>query len=164
MFRPTRRPERALTEAEAWALLERAAYGVLATHGAEGYPYAVPMNHAVLSHDGTKGALVFHAAVTGHRLEALRADPRVCFTVTEGPEEEASAIPPGTLGTYSSAVAFGAVSELPPGQQETALEALVLRHLPERAGDAGQLLRDGKRVSVLRMEVARISGKRLVVK
>jgi len=159
MFRPPRRPHLALTDAETWALLQRASYGVLATHGAEGYPYAVPMNHVVAG-----GALIFHAAVEGHRLEALRADPRACFTVTEGPEEPAGAILPGTLGTWSSAVVFGTVSELPPKEQEEALEALVLRHAPERAGEAGRFLREGKKVSVLRMEVEHISGKRLVVK
>jgi len=154
-----RRPHLALTEAEAWTLLQRAATGVLAMHGAEGYPYAVPMNHAVV-----EGALIFHAAVEGHRLEALRADPRACFTVTEGPQEDAGAIPPGTLGTYESAVVFGRVSELPPDQQEKALEALVRRHQPERTGEAARFLRNGGKVAVLRMQVEHVSGKRLVVR
>jgi len=154
-----RRPHLALTDTEAWALLERNSCGVLAVHGAEGYPYAVPMNHAVI-----KGALIFHAAVEGHRLEALRADPRACFTVTEGPLESAGAIPPGSLGTHASVLVFGRVSELPPERQEEALEALVRRHLPDRTGEAARFLSGGRRVAVLRMEVAHISGKRLVVK
>jgi len=157
-----RRPHLALTEAESWALLERAAHGVLAVRGVEGYPYAVPMNHAVIK--GTEGALLFHAAVEGHRLEALRADPRASFTVTEGPQEDASAIPPGTLGTWASAVVFGRVSELPPERQQEALEAFVRRHLPERAGEVAEFLRAGRRVAVLRMEVEHISGKQLLVK
>jgi nitroimidazol reductase NimA-like FMN-containing flavoprotein (pyridoxamine 5'-phosphate oxidase superfamily) len=159
MFQPMRRSHLALAEAETWALLERAGCGILATHGAEGYPYAVPMNHAVIG-----GALVFHAAVEGHRLEALRADPRACFTVTEGPEEDAEAIPPGTLGTHASAVAFGRVSELPAEQQQEALEAFVRRHLPERVGEVAEFFRAGRKVAMLRMEVEHVSGKRLVVK
>ena len=159
MFQSTRRPHLALTEAETWALLERAACGVLATHGAEGYPYAVPMNHAV-----TDDALLFHAAAEGHRLEALRADPRACFTVTEGPYEDEGAIPPGTLGTWGSAVAFGRVSELPAAQQQEALEAFVRRHLPERVGEVAAFMRSGRKVAVLRMDVEHVSGKRLVVK
>jgi len=159
MFRPTRRPRLALSDAETWALLERCPFGVLAVHGAEGYPYAVPMHHAVVNR-----RLIFHAAAEGHRLEALRADARACFTVTEGPREDAGAIPAGSLGTYESAVVFGRVSELPPEQQEEALEALVRRHLPERAGEAGRFLRGGGRVAVLRMDVEHVSGKRLLVK
>jgi len=148
-----------MTETDAWALLERAPCGVLATHGAEGYPYAVPMNHAVAD-----GALIFHAAVEGHRLQALRADPRACFTVTEGPLEAAEAIPPGTLGTYVSVLVFGRVTELPPDRQEAALKAFVMRHQPERVGEIAQFLRGGRRVAVLRMDVEHISGKRLVVR
>ena len=159
MFRSMRRPHLALSEAEAWALLRRAGHGVLAVHGLEGYPYAVPMNHAV-----AEDALIFHAAVEGHRLEALRANPRACFTVTEGPQEDADAIPPGSLGTYASALVLGRISELPPEHQEEALEALVRRHLPERAGEAARFLRGGGEVAVLRMEVEHISGKRLVVR
>ncbi|MCL2810938.1 MAG: pyridoxamine 5'-phosphate oxidase family protein [Clostridia bacterium] len=159
MFRSMRRPHLALTEAETWALLEHTAYGVLAINGTEGYPYAVPMNHAVIN-----GALVFHAAVEGHRLEALRVDPRACFTVTEGPEENAGAIPTGTLGTYASAMVFGRVCELPPEQQGEALTAFVRKHLPERVGEVAQFLDSGRKVAVLRLDVAFISGKRLVVK
>lgn len=154
-----RRPHLALTEGEAWALLERAGFGVLAMTGAEGYPYAVPMNHVVAD-----GGLIFHAAVTGHRLEALRADSRACFTVTLGPEEAESEIPPGSLGTYASAVAFGRVTELPPEGHERALDAIVRRHVPERTGEAERFVRGGGKVAILRMEVEHISGKRLLVR
>ena len=159
MFRSMRRPHLALPEDEAWRLLKRASYGLLSVHGMEGYPYAVPMNHAVI--DCT---LVFHAAAEGHRLDALHNDPRACFTVVEGPEEDLTAIPPGSLGTYSSAVAFGRVTMLPRERQEEMLEAFVCRHLPERAGQASQFLRGGGIVEVLCMKVEYISGKRLLVK
>ncbi len=158
MFRETRRPQRALTEAEAWALLERTDFGVLAMAGVEGYPYAVPMNHVIVD-----GALLFHAAVVGHRLEALRANPRVCFTVTEGPEEQAGDIPSGSLGTYSSAVVFGEITELPPEQHAAALVALCRRLVPTRVAEAERFARSGAPVSILRLEVAHLSGKRLLV-
>ncbi len=159
MFRETRRPQLAMTEAETWALVERAEFGVLAMNGAEGYPYAVQMNHVVV-----EGALIFHAAVVGHRLEALRANPKACFTVTEGPEEAADAIPSGTRGTYRSAVLFGEVSELPPEQHEAALDALLRRLVPERIGQAEQFIRGGGKVTIFRFAVAHISGKKLLVK
>lgn len=158
MFRETRRPQRALTEAETWALLKRSEFGILAMTGAEGYPYAVPMNHVVAD-----GALLFHAAVVGHRLEALRANPRVCFTVTEGPEE-ADAVPEGSLGTYSSAVVFGEIAELPPERHAAALVALCRRLAPTRAAEAERFVQSGAKVSILRLEIAHLSGKRLLVK
>jgi len=94
----------------------------------------------------------------------LRADPRACFTVTGGPEEDVAAIPTGTLGTHNSAVVFGRVCELPPEQQEEALIAFVRRHLPERVDEVAQFMGSGRKVAVLRMEVEHISGKRLLVK
>lgn len=158
MFRSTRRPERALAERETWAVLESAEYGVLAMQGTEGYPYAVPMNHVIID-----GALYFHAAVSGHRLEALRANPRVCFTVTLGPEEARSDIPLDSIGTYSSAVLFGTVEELPPEQRMEALTALCQRYAPGRVGDDAYFARFINKVSILRMQVDHMTGKRLLV-
>ncbi len=55
---PIRRRDRALDEVEALAILEKAEWGVLATVDAEGWPYAVPMNHALV-----EGALLLHSAL-----------------------------------------------------------------------------------------------------
>lgn len=158
MFRPTRRPERALGEDETWAVLESAEYGVLAMQGVEGYPYAVPMNHVIID-----SALYFHAAVSGHRLEALRANPHVCFTVTLGPEEAEGDIPPDSIGTYSSVVMFGTVEEMPPEQRMDALIALCRRYAPGRLDNEGYFARYIDKVSILRMQVDHITGKRLLV-
>jgi nitroimidazol reductase NimA-like FMN-containing flavoprotein (pyridoxamine 5'-phosphate oxidase superfamily) len=108
--------------------------------------------------------LLFHGAVVGHRLEALRANPRVCFTAIEGPEESADAIPAGSLGTYSSVLVFGEMEELPPERRAEALVALCRRYAPDRVGDAERFIREGGAVSILRMSVAHISGKRLLVR
>ena len=157
-FRPARRQERALSEADAWALLESADHGVLAVNGLDGYPYAMPMTHVL-----AEGALLFHAAVQGHRLDALRRNPRTCYTVMVGPEEAPGAIPPGSLGTYASAVAFGEVSEMPTERHAEALTALCRRHAPGREEQANNFLREGGKVSILRFDVAHITGKRLLV-
>lgn len=42
----------------------------------EGEPYVVPVNYAY-----TAGKIVFHCALTGKKLDAIRRSPRVCFTV-----------------------------------------------------------------------------------
>jgi nitroimidazol reductase NimA-like FMN-containing flavoprotein (pyridoxamine 5'-phosphate oxidase superfamily) len=139
--------------------LERADHGILAVNGLEGYPYAIPMTHLV-----TDGALLFHAAVRGHRLEALRANPRACFTVAVGPEERDGDVPPGSLGTYASAVVFGEIAELPAERHAEALVAICRRYAPDRVADAERFVREGGAVSILRMAVAHLSGKRLLVR
>ncbi len=43
---------------------------------AEGGPYVVPLNYAYLD-----GKIVFHCALEGEKLDCIRDNPNVCFTV-----------------------------------------------------------------------------------
>ena len=47
MSHEIRRKDRALPEDQAYAILQEGGDGVLATWGEDGYPYAVPLNHAL---------------------------------------------------------------------------------------------------------------------
>lgn len=58
------------------AVLQRATIGRLATIGNDGYPYVTPVNYVYLD-----GSIYFHCARTGEKLDNIRRDPRVCFTV-----------------------------------------------------------------------------------
>ena len=147
-----------MTEQDAWTLVAQADHGVLSVIGVEGYPYGMPMNHVLVD-----GALIFHGAVVGHRLDALRANPRACFTVLAGPEEAADEVPPDSIGTYRSAILFGTLEEMPPEQTTEALQALCRRYAPGRADDTAYFARYEGRVALLRMTVAHITGKRLLV-
>ena len=73
-MREIRRSDRAVTEDQAREILARAEHGVLATVGADGWPYAVPVNH-VLAGD----VLYIHCAQEGHKLENLAHEERVSF-------------------------------------------------------------------------------------
>lgn len=43
---------------------------------ADGQPYVVPLSYAYVD-----GCILFHCALTGRKLDAIRANPQVCFTV-----------------------------------------------------------------------------------
>ncbi len=43
---------------------------------ADGQPYVVPLSYAYVG-----GRILFHCAMTGRKLDAIRANPQVCFTV-----------------------------------------------------------------------------------
>jgi nitroimidazol reductase NimA-like FMN-containing flavoprotein (pyridoxamine 5'-phosphate oxidase superfamily) len=47
---------------------------------ANGRPYVVPLNYAYAA-----GRIVFHCALTGWKLDAIRADPHVYFTAGRQP-------------------------------------------------------------------------------
>ena len=46
--------------------------------GDDGYPYGVPINHFYNEEDGR---LYFHGARFGHRVDAVRRDPKVSYCV-----------------------------------------------------------------------------------
>ncbi|MDL2219421.1 pyridoxamine 5'-phosphate oxidase family protein [Ruminococcaceae bacterium OttesenSCG-928-O06] len=73
---PMRRRDRALPADETLALLQAGEYGILATASAAGLPLATPLSYVLLD-----GALYFHCAKTGQKLDNLAAQPAVCFCV-----------------------------------------------------------------------------------
>lgn len=57
-------------------ILAAARVGRLGTLGADGYPYVVPVNYVYW-----QGAIYFHCALQGEKLENIKACPKVCFEV-----------------------------------------------------------------------------------
>lgn len=85
-FRDLARKKQKISEAECVSLLENEKRGVLSVNGDNGYPYGMPMNHYYEKEDG---CIYFHCGRAGHRLDALKKDPKVSFCVTEdGTAEE----------------------------------------------------------------------------
>ena len=78
MFRPLRRKKRAITDEEARELLAACKRGVFAVNGDDGYPYAIPVNYFF---DAERDKIYFHGAKAGHKVDALKRDDKVCFTV-----------------------------------------------------------------------------------
>ena len=98
MFRTMRRFKQQLSDEEAKRILKEGRTLVLAVHGDDGYPYAVPLNYVY--HDGK---VYVHCAKSGHKLDAMKADPKVSFTVIERDD-----VVPEKLATYyRSVIAFG---------------------------------------------------------
>ena len=78
MFRPIRRKKNEISLPAAQQLLREARRGVLAVNGDDGYPYAIPINYL---YDEAAQKLYFHGAKVGHKVDALKACDKVCFTV-----------------------------------------------------------------------------------
>ena len=67
-----------LPQSEVHALLNRSLTGSLSTIDSDGAPYSVPIHFVFLD-----GAIYFHGLPAGQKLDNLKADPRVCFSVYE---------------------------------------------------------------------------------
>ena len=149
---PIRRRDRALEGPEALAILGKAEWGVLATVGADGWPYAVPMNHALV-----EGALLLHSAREGHKLENLQAEARVSYCVVT----QAETLPLELATRYESAIVFGRARVVTEdSEKRAALHALGLRFAPQHPGVvAAEIEKDAFRTTVLRIAIERVTGK-----
>ncbi|MCR5272014.1 MAG: pyridoxamine 5'-phosphate oxidase family protein [Lachnospiraceae bacterium] len=78
MFRKMRRFKQQLSDEECIAILKNEKRGVLSLMGEDGYPYGMPMNHWYCEDDGK---LYFHGAKEGHKIDAIKANPKASFCV-----------------------------------------------------------------------------------
>ncbi len=151
MFKPMRRGKKQLSPGETLDLLTQAEAGVLATTGADGYPYAVPLNFVYHG-----GAIVFHCGKSGHKLDNIAHSDRVSFCVIHSSE-----IVPQKFDTlYKSVVVFGRAVELVDREKEEGLVALVQRFSSNYL-EAGKKYIDGSKhqTRVFKIEIEHITGK-----
>ena len=153
MFREMRRKRQALTQAQCQAILEQGSCGVLALSGDDGYPYAVPLSY--LYH---QGKLYFHCAKSGHKLDALRREPKASFCVVA--QDQVAPLEYTTL--YRSVIVFGRLRELEDdGEKRAAIEALALKYAPQDtpAHREEAIRRDWGPLCVLELTPEHVSGK-----
>ena len=151
-FRDIRRKDRALTEGQAREILARAEHGVLATIGADGWPYGIPVNH-VLAGD----VIYLHSALEGHKLDNIAHEERVSFCAVAG-----ARVLPSQLSTlYESAVAFGRAAVVTdPAEKRRALKLLAVRFCGAMTPEAEQTIATtSDRSAVVRIRIERITGK-----
>jgi len=97
---------------------------------AEGQPYVVPLNYVY-----AEGKILFHCALTGRKLDAIRANPHVCFTVGRqtGPVRDHAAGPPCHVDS-DSVICFGRARILDElAEREQGLNGFNRRFRPDAA-------------------------------
>jgi len=127
-----RRKELEITDpAQLAEVLTQADWGLLSMQGPDGWPYSVPMNFVFKD-----GKLYVHGAMTGKKLDLLKADTRVQFTVVQ----EYARIPSYATGpSCSSATQFfksvmvrgRAELVLEPARKVEVFQALMTKYQPE---------------------------------
>ena len=152
MYRPMRRIKQQLSQEECEQVLTSERRGVLSVHGEDGYPYGVPMDYLY-----EQGKIYFHGAKVGHKIDAIKADNRVSFTVfDQGVPVEGKVGP-----NVRSVIVFGRISLL-----ETTPETLeIARRLGEKYDPSGyvedELRRTAERIQLLELAIDHMTGKRV---
>lgn len=96
-------------------LLDQCMFATLSLSEPDGTPYGIPVSPV---RDGN--CLYFHCAVKGRKLNAMRANPRVCLSCVG-----TAAVRPGEFDIdYQSVVAFGTACEVT--EKEEKIKALRL--------------------------------------
>ncbi len=150
-----RRDDRRMDPKRCWEFLEIASVGRLGLI-AGGEPYVVPVHHVVMD-----GAIYFHSAPEGRKIDALRENAVVCFEtdILYGIRDDQE---PCAMGSYyRSVIIYGSAERITDeGEALRALELLVEKHSrrPDRERmDPSQL----NTVAVIRITPQRITGKEL---
>lgn len=110
MFREMIRKNKQLTADECIRLLKTEKRGILSVNGDDGYPYGTPMNHWYNEEDGK---IYFHCGSVGHRLDALRRDPKVSFCV----HDEGFRLPDEWPLYIKSVIVFGKIHIVDDGER-----------------------------------------------
>ena len=146
-----RRKDRAISEAEAWELLNTAEYGILSTVSGHGQPYGVPLNFCVI-----EDCLYFHHAVEGHLVENITGNPLVSFCVVGDTE-----IMPEKFGTlYESVILSGNIEEVFDSRKQIGLEGIVSKYSPDFKEEGRKYIEKlWDRTRVFSLKITAISGK-----
>lgn len=151
-MREMRRFKQALTQEQCGEILNRGTSGVLAAAGDGGWPYAVP-----LSYVWQNGKVYFHCAVTGHKIDAIRADNRVSFCVVDRDQ----VVPEEYTTYYRSVIVFGRARVLDdPDEKRRTIEALGRKYRPGfEAGLAAEIDGSWERFLMVELAPERVTGK-----
>ena len=153
MFRPIRKKKNEISVDKAKALLHSSRRGVLAVNGDDGYPYAIPINYL---YDEENEKIIFHGAKAGHKVDALKKNDKICFTVfgNEMVKEEAWA------PFLQSVVVFGRC-HLVESQEDTIalVKKFAAKYYPNMDMVNEEAASSGRAVQMFEIQIEHLSGK-----
>ena len=156
MFREMRRKKQKLSKEECDRILYNGTSGVLALHGDDGYPYAVPISYV---YDGEK--LLFHSAKNGHKIDAIIKNAAASFCVIDQDQ-----IVPEEYTTYfRSIIAFGKIRILEDdAEKRSAIEKLAVKYAPDDTAENrnNAIDREWKLLCMMEMEIEHLTGKQAI--
>ena len=151
MFREMRRSGNALPMEEAVQMFREADHGTLAVAGDDEYPYAVPLSFVY-----TEDKIVFHCAAEGHKLDAIRRNPKVSFCVIA----QDKIIPEDFNTLYRSAIAFGRARILEDEEKRAYIRTLAGKYAPGLSKEADAYINsDWSGFAVVVVDIDHLTGK-----
>ncbi len=156
-FRELRRTDRGISPEEAAGILEIGKIGYLGVLGDDGYPYVIPLNYA---HDAERQCLYFHSALEGHKLDAIKAYDKVCFSVTTKAEVLVDAI----SMKFDSVIVFGKAHLIEGEEKEHGIRMLLDKYILGKGTITATEVADYVQkhiqgTAVIKIDIEHLSGK-----
>ncbi|MGN1334630.1 MAG: pyridoxamine 5'-phosphate oxidase family protein [Anaerovoracaceae bacterium] len=154
MFRKMRREEKkGITNEECITILKEAKRGVLAVTGDDDYPYAFPVN---FYYDESENRIYIHSAKAGHKVDAIKGNPKICFTVYSDP-----VIKDLDWAPYlSSVVVFGNAELMTePELFVDKLRTFAMKYYPSEAEAEEEIRADINAVQLIAVNIEHMTGK-----
>ncbi|HIX34193.1 MAG TPA: pyridoxamine 5'-phosphate oxidase family protein [Candidatus Gemmiger avium] len=153
MINTLRRIDRKLSYEDAMTVLRESEYGFLSTINEDGTPHCVPLAFALYN-----GALYFHCARAGQKLDNLRRDNRAQFTCVRN----SRTVPMQFTIEFASCMVDGLVHFVEDEQERMdAMRAICEKYDPEGLDTPSyeRIMRGMPAVVMLRMEITALCGK-----
>jgi hypothetical protein len=147
-----RKIERQMEQEDSLSLLHNGLYGVLSTVDNNGQPYGVPLNYVC-----NENNIYFHCALEGHKLENIKNNHKVSFTVVGDTEIMASKF----SIAYESVILFGIISKVEDENEKgLALRNLVDKYSSEFIEEGEIYVENSKnRCAVYKIAIQSLTGK-----
>ena len=149
-----RRQDRLLDELRADELLATAEYGILSMVTPEGNGYGIPLNYVW---DKAQNVVYIHCAPEGRKLNCLKHNPHVSFTVVG----RTKVVPDKFTTNYESVVlTCKAHLRLPADERMAALELILDKYAPEdKVIGLKYAQKSFHRTEIIRLDIVSASGK-----
>lgn len=115
-------------------------------------PYVVPLNFVRVG-----GALYFHGAKEGRKLDLIAARPTVCFEATSKDELSPGTEPCSCTTFYRSVIGWGTASRVSDAEEKTAALAALNRKFGAKDGPFPPAMLEA--TAVVRIDIDRMTGK-----
>ncbi|MDE7182432.1 MAG: pyridoxamine 5'-phosphate oxidase family protein [Clostridia bacterium] len=155
MPREMRRFKQQLDESEVKRILRENTSGALSLIDKDGYPYCVPLSYVY-----EYGAIYFHSAKSGHKIDAIRNCEKACFSIIDKDDVQ----PEKYTTFYKSVIAFGKVSIVENADEAMhAIKALGEKYYPEHETELNAEI-DKSRNSflIIKFQTERVTGKQAI--
>ena len=152
MFEQMRLKNQQMTNEEAVKLMEMGKFGVLASFGANGYPYALPINYVY-----DDGKIYVHSAVEGHKIRNFENCDKVSFCIIS----EAVLLQEDVNTRFKSVIAFGKISEVTDEEgRQKAFELIIQKLCPDFVSSGLEYVDENKAAArVFVIDVEYMTGK-----